>query len=361
MCRGTVVELRTRRAHLFLAALGVAALSATLAACGSSASQRITAASVVSPARWKPAVPIRRVLDLSSPRRDGTIVLATAGRLALLLQSGALQQFTGGRAGYVNPGGEEPYLALSTGERVARARCTFPQETLYVLRLQRGTGVTAVDPRGEARGFASLPRKGLENGITFDSTGRFGHRLIVTATNESRTTVYAIDCRGSVSTLTTTAPKLEGGISVAPATFGRFAGDLIAPDENSGRIYAISPNGRSRLLADSGLARGGDVGVESTGFVPPGFGAASSALVADRRTPGNPHPGDDTVLRIDGSSLIAAGVRPGDLIAATEGGAQTDAITCTGASCRIRHIADGPPIAHLEGHIVFTEGRAPGL
>src|SRR5207245_9650114 len=101
-----------------------------------SANQQITAASVVSPARWTPAVPIRRVLDLSSPRRDGTIVLATAGRLAPLLQSGALQQATGGRAGYVNPGGEEPYLALSTGERVASAGCTFPQETLYVLRLQ---------------------------------------------------------------------------------------------------------------------------------------------------------------------------------------------------------------------------------
>jgi hypothetical protein len=350
-----------RRPHLLLAALYVAALSVTLAACGSSASQKITAVSVVSPARWKPAVPIRRVLDLSSPRRDGTIVVATAGHLALLLASGGVQQFARGPAGYVNPGGEEPYFALSNGERVASAGCTFPQQTLYVLRLQRGTGVTAVNPRGEARGFAGLPRKGLENGITFDSTGRFGHRLLVTATNGSRTTVYAIDCRGSVSTLTTTAPKLEGGISVAPATFGRFAGDLIAPDENSGRIYAIPPNGRSRLLADSGLARGGDVGVESTGFVPPGFGPASSALVADRRTPGNPHPGDDAVLRIDGSSLIAAGVRPSDLIAATEGGAQTDAITCTGASCRIRHIADGPPIAHLEGHIVFTEGRAPGL
>ena len=349
-----------RRPHLLLAALGVAAPSATLAACGSSASQKITAVSVVSPARWKPAVPIRRVLDLSTPRLDGTIVVATAGHLALLA-SGGVQQFARGPAGYANPGGEEPYFALSNGERVASAGCTFPQQTLYVLRLQRGTGVTAVNPRGEARGFAGLRGKGLENGITFDSTGRFGHRLLVTATNGSRTTVYAIDCRGSVSTLTTTAPKLEGGISVAPATFGRFAGDLIAPDENSGRIYAISPNGHSRLLADSGLARGGDVGVESTGFVPPGFGAATSARVADRRTPGNPHPGDDAVLRIDGSSLIAAGVRPGDLIAATEGGAQTDAITCTGPSCRIRHVADGPAIAHLEGHIVFTEGRAPGL
>jgi len=351
------VELRIRRPYLSFAALSVAALGTTLAACGSTADERITAVRAASLARWRAAVPIRRVLDLSSPRHDGTILVTAAGHLALLLPSGAVHQFAAGPAGYANPGGEEPYIALSTGERVASASCRFPRQTLYVLRLQKGPGVTAVDSRGEARGFASLPRHGLENGIAFDSTGRFGHRLLVTATNASRTTVYAIDCRGSVSTLTTTAPKLEGGITVAPATFGRFAGDLIAPDENSGRIYAISPNGRSRLLANSGLAHGGDVGVESAGFVPPGFRAASSALVADRRTPGNPHPGDDAVLRIDGSSLIAAGVGSGDLIVATEGGAQTDAIRCTGVSCRVRQVADGPPIAHLEGHIVFTEGR----
>ncbi len=142
---------------------------------------------------------------------------------------------------------------------------------------------------------------------------------------------------------------------VAPASFGRFAGELIAPDENSGRIYAISPDGRSTPLAPSGLARGGDVGVESAGFVPRGFASSSSALVADRRTPGNPHPGDDAVLRIGGSSLLAAGVREADLLVATEGGAETDAIRCGGSSCRVRHVADGPTGAHLEGHIVFAQ------
>jgi hypothetical protein len=348
-----------RRPHLF-AALSAAAVSVTLAACGSSASYRITAVSAASLARWTAAVPIRRVLDLSMPRSDATILVAADKRLALVRPSGAVQQFARGRAGYLSPGGEEPYIALSTGDRVPSAGCTFPRQSLYVLRLQKGTGVTAVDGRGEAHSFAGLPRDGLENGIAFDSTGRFGHRLLVTATTGSRTTVYAVDCRGSVSTVTATGPKVEGGIAVAPATFGRFAGDLIAPDENSGRVYAIAPNGHSSLVADSGLPRGGDVGVESAGFTPPGFGAASSALVADRRTPGNAHPGDDAVLRIDGSSLIAAGVRPGDLLVATEGGAQTDAISCTGVSCHVRHVAEGPKIAHLEGHIVFTGRQGAG-
>jgi hypothetical protein len=341
------------------AVICVAALSATVAACGSSASERVTAVSAASLARWKAAASIRRVLDLSAPRGERTILVAADKRLALMNRSGAVQQFARGRAGYLSPGGEEPYIALSRGGRVPSAGCTFGR-SLYALRLQGETGVTAIDPRGHVRSFAALPRTGLENGIAFDSTGRFGHRLLVTATTHSRTTVYEIDCRGFVSTVTASAPKVEGGIVVAPATFGRFAGDLIAPDENSGRVYAISPSGRSSLVADAGLPSGGDVGVESTGFAPPGFGAASSALVADRRTPGNAHPGDDAVLRLDGSSLLAAGVRPGDLLVATEGGAQTDAITCAGVSCRVRHVADGPRIAHLEGHIVFTGRQQAG-
>jgi hypothetical protein len=341
------------RRALILSALTLAAIAAGLAGCGSSASQRITAVSASVRARWKPAVAIRRVLDLSAPRADGAIVVAADKRLALLRPSGAVQPLPAGLGGYLSPGGEEPYIALSSGEQVPAAGCSFARDALYVLRLQKGPGVTMVDALGQAHRFASLPERGLENGIAFDTTGRFGHRLLVTATAGSRTTVYAVDCRGFVSTVTASAPKLEGGIAVAPSTFGRFAGDLIGPDENSGRVYAISPAGRSSLLADSGLARGGDVGVESAGFVPPGFGPSSSALVADRRTPGNPHPGDDVVLRIGAPALIAAGVRPGDLLVATEGGAQTDAISCNGASCRVRHVADGPAIAHLEGHIVF--------
>jgi hypothetical protein len=348
-----------RRPLILSAALTAATLSTGLAACGgSAASQRITAVSAASRARWTPALTIRRVLDLGEPRGDGSIVVAANKRLELLAPSGSAAPLAAGPGGYLNPGGEEPYIASSSAERVPGAGCSFAANAAYVLRLTHGAGVTVVAADGTAHDLARLPGSGLENGIALDTTGRFGHRLLVTATSGSRTTVYAVDCRGSVSTLTRSAPKVEGGIAVAPASFGRFAGDLIAPDENSGRVYAVSPDGHSSLLADSGLARGGDVGVESAGFVPPGFGASWSALVADRRTPGNPHPGDDAVLRIAGPSLLAAGVRPGDLLVATEGGAETDAITCNATSCRTRHVADGPAGAHLEGHIVLT-GAGP--
>ena len=336
-----------RAAFVVVIALGLA-----LAACGTS-SGRVTAVSATTVPRWTPAWRVPRVLDLSTPRRDRAIIVATAGRLALLRPGGALRPFASGKGGYSSPGGEEPYIALSSGRRVPGASCRFSPDTLYVLRLSRHAGVTEVDAQGRVRLFANLPARGLENGIAFDYTGRFGHRLLVTATSGSNTSIYAIDCRGAITTVTRHAPKLEGGIAVAPATFGHFAGDLIAPDENSGRIYAIAPDGHRELVAESGLPHGGDIGVESAGFVPTRFGSGWSALVADRLTPGNPHPGDDVILRIDAMGLAGAGVVAGDLLVATEGGAYTDSLRCA-ASCAVRHVADGLAVAHLEGHIVFT-------
>jgi hypothetical protein len=167
----------------------------------------------------------------------------------------------------------------------------------------------------------------------------------------ARTTVEAIDCRGRVSAVTRRAPRVEGGIAVAPPSFGRFAGDLIGSDEQTGLIWAITPRGKSILVARSGLPHGGDIGVESEGFVPAGSGW--DALLADRRTPGNPHPGDDVVLRLP---VAAAGVRPGELLVATEGGALTDAVACGRTACSVREVAAGPAIAHAEGHIAFARG-----
>jgi hypothetical protein len=197
--------------------------------------------------------------------------------------------------------------------------------------------------------FASLAARGLIDGIAFDETGRFGYRLLVTVEHGATTTVVAIDCRGRVQTITGHAPKVEGGIVVAPMTFGRFAGDLIASDENTGRIYAISPTGASALVAQSGLPHGGDTGVESEAFLP--ARGAFHALLADRLTPGNRHPGDNAVLEVSSAALFAAGARPGDLLDATEGGAKTVAVHCTAGGCVVRHVADGPAVAHPEGHI----------
>jgi hypothetical protein len=286
---------------------------------------------------WATFAHATRPLDVAGPRSDGSLVMAANGRLFLVGRTGRISPFA---PAYQSPGGEEPYIALSPGG-------CFGPETVYALRLSGGRGVVAIGA-GKVRQFARISAPGLLDGITFG----WG-KLLVTINHGNTTTVDAVDCRGRVHTVTRTAPKVEGGIAVAPSTFGRFAGDLIAPDENGGRIFAIAPDGRSALLANSGLPHGGDVGVESEGFVPAG---RYRAVMADRLTPGNPHPGDDVLLGLSSGKLSAQGVRAGDLLVATEGGARVDAIRCSQTSCSVKHVADGPSVAHGEGHIAFLPG-----
>jgi hypothetical protein len=154
----------------------------------------------------------------------------------------------------------------------------------------------------------------------------------------------------------TGAPHVEGGIAVAPRAFGRFGGKLIAVDEVTGRIYAFGPRGLVRLIAESGLPAGGDIGVESVGFVPPKLGRHGAVYLADMGAPGSPTSGSDSLLILAGSDLSRAKLRSGELIVATEAGAKTLAVRCA-RLCRVRHVADGPTVAHAEGHITFIPRR----
>lgn len=323
------------------------------ASCGDSRAGRAKTAAA---AHWRQSLNVAQIVDVAGQRADGRLVVAANGRLSLLRPGERPRPFARGPGGYRTARGPEPYIARSSGQAVAAAGCRFARDAVYALEPQKRKGVIAVDARGRARRLARLPGAGLPNGIAFDTSGRFGRRLLVTATASGRTTLFALDCRGGVRTLTRTAPPVEGGMAVAPGRFGRFAGQLIAPDELSGRILAIAPSGRTTLVAHSGLPRGGDVGVESAGFVPRGFGPGWTAYLADRASPGNPHPGDDALLTLGGRSLLRAGVRPGDLLVASEGGARTVVVRC-GRSCRVRRVADGPALAHAEGQIAFARSR----
>ncbi len=306
------------------------------------------------PAQWVRFRHVPGVVDIAGPRRDGSFAVAAAGKLLLLLEpDGTLRPFAQGATGYSTPQGPEPYLALAAPGAGQGSGCSFQVDTVFAIEPTAPPGVIAVDAQGNARRFVDLPSDSRLDGITFDSVGRFGHRLLVSSAGRGKTTVFAVSCDARVATITTNAPTLEGGITVAPSSFGRFGGELIAPDEGSGRIVAIAPNGRSTVLVRSGLPKGGDIGVESTGFVPASFSRTGLALVADRFSSGNPHPGTNSLLSLAGAQLTRAGAQPGDLLVASEGGAKTIVVHCTN-TCSVRHIADGPAVAHAEGHIAFV-------
>jgi hypothetical protein len=146
---------------------------------------------------------------------------------------------------------------------------------------------------------------------------------------------------------------VEGGIAVAPSSFGRFGGDLVAADENSGRIFAFSPTGAVEVVAESGVPAGGDIGVEGVGFVPSRFSRTGAAYFSDLGAPGSPTEGTDSLLVLPGADLARAGIGPGDLVAASEAGAITISVHCA-RRCTVRRIGEGPAATHGEGHITFV-------
>lgn len=301
---------------------------------------------------WHSLVHLEGVFDVAGPTPDGRVVVAGSKGLFLLGPGASMARFAPGYRGETG----EAYLTVSPGLDVGGAGCRFEAGDVFVLRLGGTPGVLRIGADGAAHDFAALPGMGTLNGIVFDSAGRFGHRLLVSGGLHGGTSVAAVDCHGARTQVTDSAPALEGGLAVAPAGFGRFAGDLVGPDELSGRLIAITPDGSVSTMADSGLPSGQDVGVESLGFVPSGFLAGGTAYVADRATSNSPHPGTDSLLSLDAGQLAAAGVREGDLLAATEGGDRTIAVRCA-AQCQVREVVSGSAVAHGEGHLLLATGH----
>lgn len=317
----------------------------------------LTSAGTGPDARWRPHRTIDNAVDVVGPRRDGRLVVAAAGGLFRMRPAGRLTPFARGPGGYASAGGGEPYIALAPQARVRGAACSFRRDDVYAL-VPGGDepGVVRVSRRGVALRFADLPAGSFATGIAFDTVGRYGRRLLVTVRFGEESNLYAIDCRGRVRAVVKGGPRVEGGIAVAPRSFGRFAGQLIAADELGGGIFAFTPRGTARLVAPSGLPAGPDVGVESVGFVPPGFDRRAVAYLADLALPNRPGPAPAGILALSGGDLLDAGARPGDMVVATETGATTITVRCR-RRCFVRRVAEGPGEAHAEGHVTF--GRAP--
>jgi hypothetical protein len=325
-----------------------AALAAILAATAPASAE---AASVA----WEPGKTVAGIFDVDGPRNDGSFIVAGAAALYLMNPAGTITPFARGPGGYREDKGAEAYLANSPGDRVSGANCSFGRDETYLLRLHIPIGVERVSASGDETGsFANLTGTSSLNGIAFDTIGGFDHRLLVSGPSKGKTVIFAVDCNGDAKVITRSAPRVEGGLTVAPSTFGAFGGALIATDELSGKIYAIAPTGAARIVATPKLATGGDIGVESAGFVPAGFMArGGAAYYADRLTPRNKHPGSDRLLRLQSDQLAAAGVKDGDLLVATEGGATMVAVRCS-ASCTVIPVVTAPTEAHGEGHLAFA-------
>jgi hypothetical protein len=321
---------------------------AALVAATSAAGARDTATRT-----WQRWHTLHGVVDIVGPRGDGRFVVAARGALFLVRPADdRISHYPVSPAAYAANPKLEPYIAVAgPRQQVPSAGCTFPPNTVYAIEPAGRTGVLSITPGGEVRQLAALRGVQTLDGIVFDSGGRFGGRLLVVGlTAKGRGVLMTVDCRGRSMTLTRSAPHMEGGLAIAPPGFGSFAGDLLAPDEVDGRLLALTPASQVSDVVDLKEPAGGDIGVESLGVVPAG---PEDAYLSDRRSPGNRHPGHDVILRLSHATLRAAGVAPGDLLAALEGGATTVDVRCA-PTCRVRPVAKGPTGAHAEGSITFA-------
>jgi hypothetical protein len=284
------------------------------------------------------------------------LVVAAAAGLYLLDAAGQTTRFA---PSYSPLPGSESYIAISPGLSDDNGSCAFAPDTVAALDLTTSPpGIDLITPTGGLSHLADITGVSGLFGITFDTTGAFGDRILVVGSVPGEgTQISAIDCFGQVSTIGVVNVPLEGGIVVAPSTFGAFAGQLIAPNELDGSIYAVSPTGQLSTVAKSGLPFGQDIGVESLGFVPATGPAV--AYMSDRVTPGSLHPGNDQILTQSGAALASAGVQPGELLAGTEGGATVVGVRC-GAVCSVATIVAVPTTAHGEGSLTVLPASAAG-
>src|SRR2546430_17435896 len=133
------------------------------------------------------------------------MVVAGSGRLYRVGPAGTFMPLAAGQHGYSEDAGGEAYLSVSPGLHVPSAGCDFARDDVFVLRLHQPIGVTRIDASGTAAPFASVPGVESLGGIAFDTTGRFGSRLLGSGPAHGRTTIAPTDFRGGVQMRTSSA------------------------------------------------------------------------------------------------------------------------------------------------------------
>jgi DNA-binding beta-propeller fold protein YncE len=297
-------------------------------------------AGVAAPAHWTHVATAPGIVDVVKLYGSGQLVVSTRDGL-FEVHGAQLRAF----ATYKPNEGGEQYAAVVPALR--SGGCTWQRNDIFVIDASATPGVVRVPHGGTASRFAELPKGEFPSGITWDSEGAFGHRLLVTTVLKENTNVYAIDCSGRTTVIRLAGPRVEGGIVVAPRGFGRFGRRLLAANELNGTIYAFDAKGRNTVVATPPVRVGGDLGIESLGFSP---GPSAIAYLADLGAPNSPTKGTDSLLK------LATKLPRGTLVAVAEGGATTVSITCKKA-CTARQIADGPARTHSEGHVTYAPSQ----
>jgi len=131
---------------------------------------------------------------------------------------------------------KERYLAI------APAVGTWTPSEIYATD---GAAVYKITPDGSSVTlFTTLPSCGTDHtGITFDHVGTFGFDMILTCLNGE---VWRVTPAGTSTHVASVGAELEGPV-VAPLSFGTYAGQILAANDDMGQVWAVKNDGTFTL------------------------------------------------------------------------------------------------------------------
>jgi len=152
------------------------------------------------------------------------------------LTGGNVQPF-GGTVNLLNGHGFEHYVSSSVGLG------GFPIGDIYVAsdnNVQHISNAGVADPGLFINAGSTGSIQGLVRGITFDSVGTFGNKMII---DTDLGYVYTVDSTGNFTQIAYTGEDTEG-LDIAPlgGTWASMNGWLFVASEGTGNIRAIKPN-----------------------------------------------------------------------------------------------------------------------
>jgi hypothetical protein len=162
----------------------------------------------------------------------------------------------------------EDYIAVAGPADLSKPGFPSPTKGGFIsnyLYVAQGAQILQITPEGVVSPFTTIPYCGRSHtGITFDLTGSFGYKMLVTCEGGKIWTVAATGAPTLVANVAAAlglASVLIENPNVAPQSFHPYGGHLFVAAEKLGKVLAVSPSGAVKRVATW-------PGAEGVNFIP---------------------------------------------------------------------------------------------
>jgi hypothetical protein len=150
----------------------------------------------------------------------------------------------------------EDYIAVAGPADLSKPGFPSPTKGGFIsnyLFVAQGAQILQITPEGVVSPFTTIPYCGRSHtGITFDLTGSFGYKMLVTCEGGK---IWTVAANGAPTLVANVAAALGlasvriENPNVAPQSFHPYDGHLFVAAENLGKILAVSPAGAVKRVA----------------------------------------------------------------------------------------------------------------